>query len=36
MTPNAQSLLESLTNEGSSNAATDPETVFKVKLREDD
>jgi len=36
MTPNGQSLLESLVNEGSSKAANDPETVFKVKLREDE
>jgi hypothetical protein len=36
MTPNAQTLFEALTSEGSSLAATDPESVFKVKLREDD
>ena len=36
MTPNAQTLHEALTAEGSQSAATDPESVFKVKLREDD
>jgi hypothetical protein len=36
MTPNAPSLLESLTNEGSQHAATDPDSAFKVKLKEDE
>jgi hypothetical protein len=36
MTPNAHSLLESLANEGSQHAATDPDSAFKVKLKEDE
>ena len=36
MSPNAKALHEALIAEGSQSAGTDPESVFKVKLREDD
>ena len=36
MTVNTSELLDALVTEGSINAASDPEMVFKVKLREDD